>query len=119
MWDIAGNAATVAGFILTAGAMLVAVTRKLSQVEGSLRAAIESSRREIDGRIDAQSREFGETVSALRQKIHEVEIWSRDTFMRADGFYKVKDELTGEIKAVRDELKTDLRRMETKLDSKT
>jgi hypothetical protein len=31
----------------------------------------------------------------------------------------VKDELNNEIKGIRDELTTDLRRMETKIDSKT
>ena len=55
----------------------------------------------------------------MRQKIHEVEIWSRDNFMRRDGFYKVKDELTVQINGVRDELRKDLRRMEEKLDTKS
>lgn len=114
-----GPALTIAGFVLNLIVIAVGGTWKLSQLEVSLRASIEKSRKEIDDRLDAQSREFGETVSALRQKIHEVEMWSRDTFMRRDGFYKVKEDLTTEIKGIRDELKSDLRRMEDKLDQKT
>jgi Sec-independent protein translocase protein TatA len=114
-----GTILTIAGFILNLIVIVVGGTWKLSQVEGSLRKAIEESRKEIDDRIDLQSREFGETVAALRQKMHEVELWARDTFMRRDGFYKIKDEVTGALKEVRDELKTDLRRLEEKIDTKT
>lgn len=118
MWDHIGLIFTIAGFGVNLAVIVIGGVWKLSQLEGSLRRAIEESRKELDDRFDVQTREFGETSAALRQKIHNVEIWARDTFMRRDGFYKVKDDLTAEIKTVRDELRTDLRRMEAKLDEK-
>lgn len=110
---------TAAGLVLNLIVLAVGGTRAIGRLETSLRESIEKSRKEIDERLDSQSREFGETVQAMRQKIHEVEIWSRDNFMRRDGFYKVKDELTVQINGVRDELRKDLRRMEEKLDTKS
>ena len=41
----------------------------------------------------------GETFSALRQKIHDVELWAR-----RDGFYKIQEPLSAEIKTTQDEL---------------
>lgn len=38
---------------------------------------------------DTLRREFGETGQALRTKIHEVEMWNRDTFVRKDSFEMV------------------------------
>lgn len=114
-----GTYLTIAGFVLNLIVIVGTGVWRLSQLENSLRKSIEESRKEIDGRIDEQAREFGETVQALRQKIHEFELWARDTFMRRDGFYKVKDEVTAALKEVRDELKTDLRRLEEKIDTKT
>lgn len=101
--------------------ILIAVggTWKLGQLERSLHSAIEKSRKEIDDRIDSQAREFGETASAMRQKIHEVELWARDTFMRRDGFYSVKDELSAEIKSTRDELRADIKELAKKIDTKS
>lgn len=119
MWEHAGLIFTGLGFVLNLVVIAVGGTWKFAQLEGSLRKAIEESRKEVDDRIDATSREFGETAQAVRQKVHEVELWARDTFMRRDGFYKVKEELSTEMKSVRDELRGDLRRMEAKIDQKT
>lgn len=109
---------TIAGFALNLGVIVVGGIWKLSQLEGSLRKAIEDSRKEIDDRIDVQAREFGETVAALRQKIHEIELHAANNFVRRDGFYKVKEELSAELRSFHDEVKDDLRRLEEKVDSK-
>lgn len=91
----------------------------LSQMEIRLRDAIDKSGREIDERIDIQRREFGESHLALRQKIHEIEVWARDTFVRRDSFYKVSDDLTNSIITLGNKIDTRLERMEEKIDSKT
>lgn len=108
----------LAGFVLQLAVIIIGGVWKLSKLESALISKIEETRREIDDRLDVQIREFGETASALRQKIHEVEIWVRDNFIRRDGFFKVRDEETDAIKEVRDELKDDLRRLEQKIDDK-
>jgi hypothetical protein len=53
--------------------MLVAVTWRLSQTEIALREAINKSRSDIEDKPDRMAREFGETVTAIRQKMHEIE----------------------------------------------
>src|SRR5882672_919634 len=58
----------------------------LGELELKVAAAINKSKEDVEERIDRQGREFGETVIAIRQKITEVEIWSRDTFVRRDSF---------------------------------
>ena len=109
----------VLGFPINLGVIIFGGAWKLSRLEVSLSTAIEKSRKEIDDRIEVLKREFGETNAAVRSKIHEVEIWARDNFMRRDGFYKVQEQLSSEIKTVRDEMKSDLRRIEEKIDTKT
>lgn len=42
--------------------------------------------REALERAETLRHEFGETGAALRNKIHEVETWNRDTFVRRESF---------------------------------
>jgi len=86
MWEYLPTLASIASFVLTAVIMLVTVTWRVSQAVADLRKAIEASRDEIEAKQDSRYREFGETAAALRTKIHEVETWSRDTFVRKDSF---------------------------------
>lgn len=48
-------------------------------------------------RAETLRREFGETGSALRAKIHEVETWSRDNFVRNEQFDKLGDKIEAKI----------------------
>lgn len=98
---------------------IVGVTWKLSRVELSLRAAITDERRDIDENMERKTREYGETAAALRTKIHEVEVYMRDTFVRRDGFYKVKDELSAEMRGIAQQLNQRLDRLEAKIESRT
>jgi hypothetical protein len=84
----------------TAVAILVHAVRatwKLSRVEKELRdyfdaqvdnLQLDVAKLERSGteRAETLRHEFGETGTALRTKIHEVETWSRDTFVRKDSF---------------------------------
>ena len=54
-------------------------------------------------------REFGETGNALRQKMHEMETWNRDTFLRRQSFYDATKEMGADIKRLLDQVA----RMET------
>jgi predicted nucleic acid-binding Zn-ribbon protein len=76
----------VAGFFLTAGCTLFAAAWKLRGAVAELKEAIETARDEIELKQERYVREVGESLSAIRQKIHDVETWSRDTFVRRDSF---------------------------------
>lgn len=92
---------------------------KLSRVESALRKDITDSRDEIEEKQRQHSREFGETVAAIRQKVADVELYGANNYVRREGFYKVQEALTADIKAMGDKIELRLSRMETKIDSKT
>lgn len=71
---------------------------------------------ELTTKIDAHGREVGETVSAIRQKITEVELYVRDTFVRRDSWHQAMNQMqerwaagdkAGEERSLRLEAKVD------------
>jgi len=92
---------------------------KLTRIETELRACINSSRDDVEEKQTEHSREFGETILALRQHITTFQLEVANNYVRRDGFYKVRDELASDIKSLGDELKATLVRVESKIDSKT
>jgi hypothetical protein len=119
MWDHLPTILTIVSFVFIAGGTLVTLTWKLSRLELSLRGTIQVSRNEIEERQDRVVREFGETVSAMREKVREVELFCRDTFMRRDSFLEANRQNAIEFKAFGERIESRLERMETKIDSKT
>lgn len=108
----------IAAFVVNLLVLVVGGTWRLSRMEVALREEISKSRAEVEERHDRISREFGETIAAIREKIREVELFCRDTFVRRDGFYKVRDELALDIKTLGEKIEARLERMESKIDSK-
>lgn len=108
----------LAAFAVNMIGTLVGVTWKLSRVEISLRDAITHERKDIDEDMARQSREFGETVAALRVKVHEVEVWARDAFVRRDDFYKIKDELSDQMKGMAAQINSRLDKLEAKIEAR-
>lgn len=106
----------LAAFALNMIGTVVGVTWKLSRVEVSLRETIMNERKEIDRDLERQAREFGETAQALRQKVTEVELYVRDTFVRRDGFLKITDDFTHSMRLLGEQLNARLDRMEEKFD---
>lgn len=92
---------------------------KLTRVERALSDKITDSRDEIERRQEQHSREVGETIAALRQKVNDVELHAANNYVRRDGFYKVQEALTQDIKELGRSLEGRLQRMEAKIDSKT
>lgn len=129
MWDHYELYVAIAGFVFTALLTVSRVTWKLSRVEIALRDAIKSSRDELELRQDEQVKQIGETIRGfqdhvrgvdekLTDKIREVELFCRDTFVRRDGFYKVRDEMAKDLQSLGDKIEARLERMEAKIDSK-
>lgn len=87
-----------AGFVLQAIGLAVVGTWQLSRVETALRVEITKSKDEIEERQDTHLRHTGETISALRQKINDVQLESAQTYMRRDGFYQVQQQIVADMK---------------------
>jgi Sec-independent protein translocase protein TatA len=109
----------IAAFTLNLVVLIVGGTWRLSRLDVSLRDAITEARDEIEARQDRLAREYGEAVSAIREKVNQVELYCRDTFVRRDSFYKVSGDITEDMKSLRNEIIDRLERMETKIDTKS
>lgn len=120
----------IAAFIFTAIAIAGGVIWKLTRVEVALRKEITLSRNEIEARQDADTRAIGQTIGVVQEhirltdqklsdKIREVELYCRDTFVRRDGFYKVRDDIMATFNTFGEKIEKRLERMEAKIDSKT
>ena len=97
-------------------AAIVALTWGLSRIKETVRDEIEENRTRHEADIDNLGRSFGETVTAIREKIREVELFGRDTYMRRDSFYKTMEILSSDMKTQFSRLDSRLERMEAKLD---
>jgi hypothetical protein len=64
------------------------------------------------------SHDVGETIAAIREKIREVELFNRDTFLRRDELYKVTAQNSEALKSVGEKIEARLERMEAKIDAK-
>lgn len=95
------------------------LSSKLSTMEQSLRVSINEAKNEIEDRQDRMTRDAGETASAIRQKIHEIETWARDEFVRKNSFELVLSRTERVMGEQFGKIDARLERMETKLDSKT
>lgn len=96
----AGIAASVT-FIIGLIAHAMKLTWKVSKLDAEIRqelreefdAQLDNMQRDIkkleDEAMDIYRRQVGETNAAIRQKIHDVETWNRDTFVRKDSFETV------------------------------
>lgn len=107
----------LAGFILTVIGMSVAGARALAKMESRLTDKIAQTVNKTDEVISRQYHDFGESLTAIRTKITEVELYGRDNYVRRDGFYAVQKQLTDDMKVLGEKLDTRLERMEDKLDS--
>lgn len=95
----------VLGFVVHGVIMIVMGTWKLASVKETLAQAladhreqqtteINDTRAKLYSEVDRLRRETGESILAIRQKVHDIETWSRDTFLRADQFMPVFREFT-------------------------
>jgi hypothetical protein len=99
-------------------ATIVAVTWRLSRVELSLREAIAAEREKINFAMDRQEREFAEAMKAVREKIVQFELWSRDMFVRRDEVDAKLARMEGKIDSMGAKIDARLERMEGKIDNR-
>jgi hypothetical protein len=95
---------------LSAVGLAIRVTWLLSRIEKSLRDDMRKdvSRLEKEAVVRGESyrQEFGETAAAIRQKIHDVEVFSRDHFVSKDSFEAVVSRFERTVEKMTDRLET-------------
>lgn len=104
-----------------------AVVWRLTRVETSIREKISSETESLNARLSAIERdqleeigvvrhETGEGLAAVRTKIHEIETWSRDQFVRKDSFELVVGRLEKGIDALGDKIERHLDKMTERIE---
>jgi hypothetical protein len=92
-WEVAIAGATlVMSFIISAisGTWILGKSRqKLVEKIDEVKLELE---RKINEDTETAVHDFGETVSAIRTKINEVELWNRDNFVSKSTFNTVQDQ---------------------------
>ena len=101
----------IAGFALAAIANVVGMVWKLRGIEVSVR-------QDMDAALEMVEKNTGESITAIRTKIHEVETWARDTFVRRDDFGlaitsigKAIDGFRNDLKELRDHIDDKIERL--------
>ena len=103
-------------------AYAVKLTWKVRDLEAEIRrdidAQVENLARDVSNlatlcasRAETMRHETGEVGAALRTKIHEVEVYTRDTFVRKDSFEMVIGRLEKSIEKLGDKLEDKLERV--------
>lgn len=115
------------GLLVQSCAFAAIGTWWVSRLIAAIREEIASERKEVDSaiadvenemrdRIAAAIRMAGESVAALREHVHSIEKFMRDTYVRRDSFYTTTNEVKASLKEFGDRLENRLSRMETKVD---
>ncbi len=105
-----------AALVVQTVGIIVAGIWRIARLEASIRDEISNHRLESERRVDQAIRSVGETFTALRQKITEVELYVRDTFVQKESFRVVINQIMTDMKGIGDRIEARLLRMENKLD---
>lgn len=92
------------------------IVNAVAEIKADTTAAITNHKKEVAQSFEAQQRMVGETISAVRQKINDVELYVRDHFVRSDEFSKGMESLTLAMNRLDDSIGAQLIRMENKID---
>lgn len=109
-------AVMIAGLVIQGGALIAAGIWKFGQQLNTIRAELIKHQREVDAKLDDERRMQGETLSALRQKINDVELDVYKNFVRRESFMEFIKSQSSEQTARYGELKVELGKLAEKLD---
>lgn len=79
-------------------------------------AEISRLRNEIHEENRVLLSQFGDSIASIRQKVQDVEIWSRDTFVREKDFRPIVTSLQRSIEALGEKFDMKLDKIEVKID---
>lgn len=88
-----------------------------ADIKADITAAITNHKKEVAQSFEAHQRLIGEAISAIRQKINDVELWGRDNYVAKDDFTEALNRLNQSMVRMDDSLGARLIRMEAKIDA--
>lgn len=109
----------IAAFVLQAIIVTATVVWQLGKVRDELKDEINTSRKELekeaDAKFDQVQRQFGETIMALREKVVQIELYIRDTYVSKNSFNTILDRILVELKAQGEKFENRCTRLETEI----
>ncbi len=106
----------IATLVLQTVVMVVAGTRKLSQIEARLEKDINEIKFDNYTQMTAAVRNVADTFTALRQKITEVEMYVRDSYVAKDSLRDALFQVSVDMRGLGDRIESRMQRIETKID---
>lgn len=111
----------IATLILSTIVILVTGTWRLGIVRDELKDAINANRIELEKKINEETdtirKEFGETVSALKEKLTQVELYIRDNYVTKNSFNTVLERILAEIRTLSEKLDSHRLRVDAEIKS--
>lgn len=104
------------GWVWSLGRSSKSADVKIAQMAKVVTEELNDMERRLHADIDNSTRQFGETVSAIRTKVTEIELWNRDNFVSKGTFKAVTDEMKRSWERFEDNLNDKLEAIDKKLD---
>lgn len=104
------------GWVWSLGRSSKSADVKIAQRAKAVTEELNDMERRLHADIDNSTRQFGETVSAIRTKVTEIELWNRDNFVSKGTFKSVTDEMKRSWERFEDNLNDKLEAIDKKLD---
>lgn len=104
------------GLALQAGVLAVGFTWKLAGVKEALSKDIINHRDEVKDELASDRRMIGESLSALRQKINDVELEGAKNYVRRESWHQAMNQLQTQLQAADKAAEERVLRIEAKLD---
>lgn len=118
--DSGGWWTPILGFIGSlVAAVMAGVWAAAWKIAGQETKRLEDERKfrtDVDAAIDASSRAVGESLSALRQKATDMELWNRDNFVRRQEFASMVESFNRSVESLGSKFDVAVSRLESKID---
>jgi hypothetical protein len=98
------------------GLLQATVLKLIQEYKDEVDKSIDDERLRTGAEFSILRREIGETMTAMRQKINEVEIWGRDNYVKKDTFNMVTDRITQSIEKLGNKIEGRIDKMDEKFD---
>jgi hypothetical protein len=106
----------VVTLVLQTIAMIITGTRKLSSIEAKLEKDINNIKFDNYNQMTGAVRNIGETFTAIRQKISEVELYMRDNYVPKDVLRDAIIQMGVDARDVGERIEVRMQRIEKKID---
>ena len=104
------------GWVWSLGRSSKSADVKIAQRAKAVTEELNDMERRLHADIDNSTRQFGDTVTAIRTKVTEIELWNRDNFVSKGTFKAVTDEMKRSWERFEDNLNDKLEAIDKKLD---